>query len=84
MKGVESSLLPKKEIVEGKIILALLFFCSFYFVGLGPFCWQVHKENKIVTSNVIIGWPCPLRVLAGAADPGGLGGGQTPPRIVDL
>ena len=62
MKEVESSLLPKKEIVEGKIILALLFFCSFYFVGLGPFCWQVHKENKNVTSNVIIEWPCPLRL----------------------
>ena len=62
MKGVELSLLPKKEIVEGKIILALLFFCSFYFVGLGPFCWQVHKENKNVTSNVIIEWPCPLRL----------------------
>ena len=51
MEGVESSLLPKKEIAEGKILP--LFFPVFIFWTFGPFCWQVHKENKkIVTSKM--------------------------------
>ena len=46
MEGVESSLLPKKEIVEGKILP--LFFSCFCILDFWAIFWQVHKENKIV------------------------------------
>ena len=46
MEGVESSLLPTKEIVEGKILP--LFFSCFCILDFWPIFWQVHKENKIV------------------------------------
>ena len=64
MEGVESSLLPKKEIVEGNFAF-VFFFPVFVFWTFGPFFGKFTKKTKSWRDfkNVINEWPCPLRVL---------------------